>query len=455
MHVTRRRPVSSSPLRAVSLFSNCGAGDLGYAKAGFEFDVLAELDERRLSIAALNLPGGDTVPGDLRETWPDVVKKYQARNGKTPPALLAACPPCQGMSSARSGRGRADDPDAGSRDQRNLLVQVIAKVAHALQPRIVVVENVPAFLSRVVRHPRTDDPISAAVLLVRSLRQRYYLSALLTDLADYGVPQSRRRGFLCFVRRDEKHFGEMVQKGRVPFPRATHGPESGKSQVTLREALKALAAKSLDAREPAAAGSGMHSVPVWQPRHYEMVAAIPANSGRAAWENDHCPRCDALADANAAECANCGAPLPRPIVEEDGRWRLIRGFRTSSYKRMKPDRPAATITTASGHIGSDVTLHPSENRLLSPLECAHLQTLPKDFDWGEALDKWGTTNVRAMIGEAVPPLFTRQHGQVLAGLLTGAKHRPAISRCDDRVVRAVAALDAAEKATMRAAGSSR
>jgi DNA (cytosine-5)-methyltransferase 1 len=446
--------VSSSALRAVSLFSNCGAGDLGYAKAGFDFDVLAELDERRLSIAALNLPDAETVPGDLRETWPEVVEKYRKRNGATPPALLAACPPCQGMSSARSGRGRADDPDAGSRDERNLLVQVIAKVVHALQPRIVVVENVPAFLSRVVRHPRTEDPVSAAVLLARSLRQRYHLSALLTDLADYGVPQSRRRGFLCFVRRDEKYFGEMVQKGRVPFPRPTHGPESGKSQVALREALKALSAKPLDAREPATAGSGMHSVPVWQPRHYQMVATIPANSGGAAWDNDRCLNCGARAEADLAECADCDAPLPRPIVEEDGRWRLIRGFRTSSYKRMRPDRPAATITTASGHMGSDVTLHPSENRLLSPLECAHLQTLPKDFVWGDALEKWGTTNVRAMIGEAVPPRFTRQHGQVLAGLLTGAKRRPAISSSDERVLRATAALETAERAARHASAAS-
>jgi DNA (cytosine-5)-methyltransferase 1 len=153
--------VSSSGLPAVSLFSNCGAGDLGYSRAGFEFDVMAELDPRRLSIASLNLPDAATVPGDLRETWPRVVEQYQGRRGSTPPALLAACPPCQGISSARGGRGHGNDPDAGSRDARNLLVGVIAKVTHALAPRIVVVENVPAFLTRVVRHPKTGAPISA------------------------------------------------------------------------------------------------------------------------------------------------------------------------------------------------------------------------------------------------------------------------------------------------------
>jgi DNA (cytosine-5)-methyltransferase 1 len=86
---------------------------------------------------------------------------------------------------------------------------------------------------------------------------------------------------------------------------------------------------------------------------------------------------------------------------------------------MKSDAPAATITTASGHIGSNNTIHPFENRLLSTLECALLQTLPRRFKWGTALERWGHTNVREMIGEAVPPLFTRLHGKVLRALLEG------------------------------------
>jgi DNA (cytosine-5)-methyltransferase 1 len=104
-------------------------------------------------------------------------------------------------------------------------------------------------------------------------------------------------------------------------------------------------------------------------------------------------------------------------------------------------------------MGSDVTLHPFENRLLSPLECSHLQTLPADFKWGDALKKWGTTNVRAMIGEAVPPRFTKHHGQVLSGLLTGRKHRPAISLCDERVARGTRALSAAEGVARQSAAA--
>src|SRR5208283_1450846 len=86
---------------------------------------------------------------------------------------------------------------------------------------------------------------------------------------------------------------------------------------------------------------------------------------------------------------------------------------------MHSNFPAATITTASGHIGSNHTIHPFENRVLSTLECALLQTLPRGFKWGRALKQWGHTNVREMIGEAVPPHFTKLHGNVLRALLEG------------------------------------
>jgi len=439
--------MSSDPtLPAVSLFTNCGAGDLGFSRAGFSFEVLAELDARRLSVAALNLPGAATVPGDLRETWPVVVKEYRKRRSDDRPALLAACPPCQGMSSARSGRGRDDDPDAGSRDQRNLLVAVIASVTKALKPRAVIVENVPPFLTRAVRHPVTRAPISAAALLRRSLSRSYVCNALVADLADFGVPQTRKRSFMCFLRRDEPAVTKLPAQGRSPFPRPTHAPEDGRQHISIREALRALGADSLDGASAAAAGTGLHVVPVWTSEQYAMVSSIPPGSGRGAWDNPDCLECGEPAGAEQAQCPACEAPLPRPVVqEEDATWRLVRGFRASSYTRMHPERPAATITTASGHVGSDYTIHPNENRVLSPWECQHLQTFPQAFEWGDALKKWGTTNVRAMIGEAVPPQFTELHGEVLAGLLTGRARRASISESDQRIVRALDRLSRAEK----------
>jgi DNA (cytosine-5)-methyltransferase 1 len=438
-----------SRLSAVSLFSNCGAGDLGYREAGFSFDVMAELDPRRLSVALDNHPGATGVQGDLTETWLTVVSEWRKKHGQERPALLAACPPCQGMSSARSGRGKQDDHIAGGRDSRNLLVTVIAEVARKLRPRVIVVENVQAFLTRAVPNPSDGSPISAALLLVDELSKDYVSYSMVADLADWGVPQSRTRAFLTLVRRDELGLKRLRDQERTPFPRPTHARDYGGQPITLRESLLALNPGKLDARSKETAvhkTDELHRVPVWEPMRYRMVQEIPVDFGATAWQNRACSQCAVLSDdPRAAVCSSCGAPLLRPVVQAKDGWRLVKGFKTSSYARMRADAPSSTITTASGHVGSDKTIHPWENRVLSIRECAHLQTLPKDFKWGDALAKWGHTNVRQMIGEAVPPAFTRQHGKALVSVLRNSSDLPLLVAADQRALKADRALEGARK----------
>ena len=443
-------------LRAISLFSNCGAGDLGYRKAGFHFDVMAELDPRRLEVCLANHPGAIGVPGDLRTTWPKVVKSFQEKAGiNSRPTLLCACPPCKGMSSARSGRGRHDDADAGSRDERNLLVTVIAKVANRLKPSLIVVENVPAFLSRRVRHPKDKRPVSAANYLIASLSKEYVAFPFVADLCEFGIPQSRTRAFLTFVRRDLVGLKRLLRQAHAPYPRPTHAIEGGKkSPISMKDALAGFGLPVLDAltKEDATFDGygGLHSVPVWNERTYAMVAAIPPGSGGSAWDNEKCPLCGPVpVSSTDACCPQCGDALLRPIIKaKNGRFRLIRGF-ASSYRRMHSNRPAATVTTASGHIGSDYTIHPTQNRLLSTLECALLKTIPRNFSWGDALKKWGHTNIREMIGEAVPPAFTKLHGDVLRGILSPKRVCTPIASSDDRCKKAWAKLVDAAKSDGR------
>lgn len=424
---------------AVSLFSNCGAGDVGFAEAGFRFRVMAEIDRRRLRVAALNHQGAAAVWGDLRDTWVEVVTCYQTTIGERP-ALLAACPPCQGMSTARRERGADDDAEAGARDARNLLVVPIAEVAKALAPRVIVVENVPQFLTRQVPHPETGEGVSAARLLVAMLEGEYEVFPLLTDVADYGVPQNRTRAFLTFVRHDEPCLTRLSEEGLTPYPQPTHARDHGGEPVSLRKALAELGVDPLDAGTSATASSAnqLHSVPVWPERLYQMVAAIPKDSGASAWENEECLICgDIDIGPDDAECPECGNLLPRPVAQEEGSWRLVKGYRSSSYRRMDPARPATTVTTANGRVGSSSTIHPSENRVLSAMECAHLQTLPPDFKWGESpLEAIGVNEIRAMIGEAVPPRFTEAHGAAIRACLADDRVCELLKASDRRCVRA-------------------
>jgi DNA (cytosine-5)-methyltransferase 1 len=359
------------------------------------------------------------------------------------------------MSSARSGKGSHDDAEAGSKDERNLLVTVIANVALKLMPSLIVVENVPAFFTRKVHHPKDKKPVSAANYLVTSLADHYVAFPMVADLCDFGIPQSRNRAFLTFARKDLPGLKELLRIGRAPFPRATHAPDNGNAMpVSLADALAAFALPALDAATAdtaqAAQYAGFHSVPVWDERMYAMVAAIPSGTGRSAWDNDVCRQCGPVtAVPETVTCPKCSEPLLRPIVQEDdGSYRLVKGFK-SSYRRMYADRPAATVTTASGHIGSDYTIHPTQNRLLSPLECSLLQTFPSDFKWGDALKNLGHTNVREMIGEAVPPAFTKLHGDVLHGILKREWSCAPMATSDERITKAWTKLAAASSKDSR------
>ncbi len=319
------------------------------------------------------------------------------------------------MSSARSYRREGKEFDAD--DDRNLLASVVASVALALLPRVIVLENVPQFLTRVVKKDESGS-VTAPQLLVEKLGHLYQCFAITTDLADYGVPQRRRRTFVTLVHKEEPALAALAEIGAVPFPTVTRSEE----RRVFSSVTQGLAPLSCTV-DGATSDDPLHCVPIWKDRQRRMVEATPSEGG-SAWLNQACESGCHLSDvpAEAAVCPSCGEPMLRPVVRDKktGEVRLVRGFQTS-YSRQRSSEPSATITTASGHVGSDVTLHPTEHRVLSVRECARLQTIDDEFKWGDALTHWGVGKVREMIGEAIPPHFTKQHGEVLKAILGGTE----------------------------------
>ena len=101
--------------------------------------------------------------------------------------------------------------------------------------------------------------------------------------------------------------------------------------------------------------------------------------------------------------------------------RVVRGFKTS-YRRLKWDAAASTLTMNSGVISSDMKGHPEQNRVLSVREILLLSSLEAhpgvEYEWdrkyqfrsinqkGELFYKGDFTPklVRQVIGESIPPL---------------------------------------------------
>ena len=393
---------------------------MGYRLAGFRVIVQAECEEDRAAVGQANFLDSTWIVDDVCRSHDQIVKAYRNRT-KARLALLVATPPCQGMSSSNPSRGKRSTPKAALQESKNRLLLEIVPIALALKPRVIVCENVRQILTLHVCAGGLD------VRLIDGLRTglpEYEFYETVIDVADYGIPQHRLRAVVVGVHQNEPWLVKMRERGRVPWPKRTHGQTGQKRRlwITLRQWFRAMRYPSLSAQSPELAKNGhpLHFVPHYDAHRFGLLEDIPAHSAQSAYQNKTCRACGfRTVPDGMAVCPQCHEPMwNRPIVKNRKGARLIKGF-ASSYRRMRSDEPAPTVTTNSSHVGSDNKIHPWEPRVLSVLEAADLQTVPRFYDWSPALDARKSYLVRNVIGEALPTYFTYLHGCILARLLRG------------------------------------
>lgn len=414
------RPEEFPSRTAISLFSGCGLSDLGYELAGFRFVVQVEIDQKRAAIGADNFTNSSWLTRNVRGSANEIAATYRQSTSKQLD-LLVATPPCQGMSSSNPSRGKRQTAQAKRQETKNRLLLEVIPVARLLQPRVIVIENVRQILTLEVG---CKGDKSTVVEILRKGLPEYEFDPHIVNVADYGIPQVRRRALLVGIRRCDLERCHLQSRKLISLPNPTHANQSNngvRPWVSIQAWLEAMRYETLDARnkDVARGHHSLHFVPAYGSDRYRQVSDIPPYSGRSAYENDICPACGSReVESDTAECSTCGSVLfNRPYVSKNGRPRLIKGFK-SSYRRMNPGRPSYTITTNSSHIGSDFKIHPWENRVLSILECADLQTVPRFYDWTRAIENRTFYLIRNLIGEAFPPYFTYLHGKVLADHLS-------------------------------------
>lgn len=404
------KPVrSETTFNFVSLFSGAGFADYGLTLAGGNCLAASEIDSNRAGVHKSNIKS--PVWGNIRTEKEGLIDSLKGIEVD----LLIATPPCQSFSTANAKRGLREDPEHADRDSRNHLFFEALSVARAIRPKIVFFENVPNFLERKIKTENGKITGRVKEFISASLNEYVEWSGTIC-FSSLGLPQRRKRSIAIFIRRDflvedQSAFPEGMDPLNWPFFPAEL-PE------TILDALDDL--PQLDSRSLASAvcsSDVLHQVPVVSSIHYTWISSIPSGSNKSAWENN-CLNCGNNAEVNAITCGKCGATFfNRPhIVEDDGKVRLIKGFKTS-YKRMPANEIAPTITTASGSFSSDLKLHPTQNRVLSIRECARLQAIPDDFIWPTAFQDKKGHNFREMIGEAVPPIITYRFGKAISKFL--------------------------------------
>lgn len=427
--------IGSSPYLKgfVSLCTGGGVGDIGIEQSstGLRLAVAVENHRQRARLLQGNFPRARVIQGDIekRTVKAQVCEAVKEAFDSSRPFAVLMTPPCQGWSPNGQGRLRRNAAWEPESDTRNLVVTHCLEITAKILPAMVVFENVPHMRSKEIRlRKRTIKVVNYIRERLERIGYTVHQSPGGMIAANYGIPQERNRVFIIAERiglpeglvfPKPSHVNPKVTTDKCDLPHwitlgEVIGPDSARGDVLL----KRLTGTGAEGRQDL--DDDLHRIPPVNHNHLAWIRNVPP--GGTAFDNSECPKChydDPEYDWRLdAICSKCGSTLNKPVVLEEGGPRVIKGRRTS-YRRMRWDKAAPTVTCSSGTLSSDNKIHPTENRVLSIREVMILQTMDNynysfetfmDTYRGESVPEYVDKNfmpsdtfIRTIIGEAIPP----------------------------------------------------
>ena len=335
---------------AVDLF--CGGGGLsqGLKEAGFTVVSGVELDLGAAETYRENHPQTQLFVRDIRTIkGKDLVDTSPI--GRID--LIAACPPGQGFSTLTTKYKREDE--------RNSLIFEFVRLVEEIRPKTIMMENVPGLATG-----RGKSFFSKALARLEAVG--YVLDYKICDVAKYGVPQHRRRLVLLGALGKQIKVAEETHglgKGRMPYRTVRN---------TISHIPKPTEFNSRIA-EGGAVKTNWNVVRHLSRVNIERLKSLPSESDRRQLPDYLRPECHKGND---------------------------KGF-CNVYGRMKWDEPSPTITGGCTTFSKGRFGHPDQNRTISVLEAALLQTFPETY----VFQSPSIEVTCKIIGNALPPEFAK------------------------------------------------
>lgn len=191
----------------IDLFSGCGGFSYGFQQSNFH--VLLGVDNTDIALKTFekNHNNSKTLLLDLQKD--SSIYKIVDEIGDKIIDVIIAGPPCQGFS--LTGLRKVND-------ERNSLFYAVFKLAEKINPKAIVIENVPGLLTLYGGKAKKE-------ILELSNKMGYSCNSKLLYAPDYGVPQIRKRVFFVALRND---------LGFFEFPKSSHKPEN---YIVCKEAI--------------------------------------------------------------------------------------------------------------------------------------------------------------------------------------------------------------------------
>jgi len=343
---------------AIDLFCGAGGLTLGLKRAGFDVVVGVEIDPKIAKTYAANHPTTKLLMRDVREV---TGKELLDLAGLKEVDLVAGCPPCQGFSKLTDKYHR--------KDERNDLVLEMARLIEEISPKMVMMENVQGLAVR-------GKPILEK--FKRKLRKLGYVTNdAVLQLADYGIPQSRKRLVL------------LAGKGfEIPLPKPTYSIKGDKKMrlkpwLTLGDVIRNMPKPMTISQAKQRGGPKKykwHVVSDLKEISIRRLKSLNPGDSRRALPKELRPRCHSNSE---------------------------KGF-INVYGRLGWNQTPPTITSGLTRLSMGRYGHPDELRTISVREAAMIQTFPKGYEF----DTDSIETACELVGNALPYRFAYQVAKV-------------------------------------------
>lgn len=298
--------------------------------------------------------------------------------------VIIGGPPCQAYSIA----GRVRDENGMRNDYRNYLFESYLEVVKRYNPKMFVFENVPGLLSA-----KPGDKYIVDIIKQQFEKAGYYiledLKDAIIDFTEYGVPQNRKR--IIIVGLSKVYFEHYKKKLNVFYKEILPNYKSARKMI-VRDAISDL------------------------PKLYPLNHDIKFNGKRTSYTlpepfvQNHIARWHSERDKKVFKLLTTDIESGRnEYVSTDklkALYKEITGKDSNVHKYyvLRWDKPSNLIPA---HLYKDGLrhIHPDSEqiRTLTVREAARLQTFSDDY-----IFYGSNTETYKMIGNAVPPLFSKK-----------------------------------------------
>lgn len=334
--------MTKKSLKAIDFF--CGAGGMsqGMKLAGIKVLAGIDIDSDCQQTYVKNHPNAKFFLKDIKKLPRTFLENECGIKRNDDSLVFIGCSPCQYWSVLNTTR-RSSEGSKG-------LLEYFWHFVRYYTPGYIVIENVPG-----IKRNEAESGLEKFQLGLKS--RGYKIDEDVLNAKFYGVPQSRKR-FVLIASRVNKSIS-LPNPEKESILKDFIGPHNG---------FPVLKSGHRDDN------NRMNAVAELSEKNLKRIKLTPKNGGtREAWRDD-------------------------PELQLDAYKGKDNSFR-DVYGRMRWDKPSSTITTRFNGISNGRFAHPEEDRGLSLMEGAALQTFEKNYVFVYE----SSTTASKLIGNAVPP----------------------------------------------------